>query len=56
MKQEGSFGLAACGEKFDSLIHMVQSEEDNIPMGRPRLRWVDHVTIDVELAEPDTDW
>jgi len=47
-KRKGPFGL----------IHTVLccSPEDVRPLVRPRLRWEDHSSKDVELVESDDDW
>jgi len=44
--------------KERALIHKVLcgSPKGIRPLGRPRLRWKDPVSKEVERAEPDADW
>jgi len=35
---------------------LCDSPEGVRPLGRPRLRWEDRVSKDVERVEPDADW
>jgi hypothetical protein len=45
------------GEKRNAYRLLVGKPEGKRPLGRPRRRWVDNITMDlVEVGEGDVDW
>jgi hypothetical protein len=45
------------GEKRNAYRLLVGKAEGNIPLGRPRRRWLDNIRIDlVEVGWGDVDW
>jgi hypothetical protein len=49
--------VARMGEKRNARRLLVGKPEGNMPLGRPRRRWVDNIRIDlVEVGLGDVDW
>jgi hypothetical protein len=45
------------GEKRNSYRILVGKLEDKRPLGRPRLRWVDNIKMDIrEIGWDEMDW
>jgi hypothetical protein len=49
--------ITRMGEKRNAYILLVEKPEEKRPLGRPKHRWVDNITMDLEeVGWGDVDW
>jgi hypothetical protein len=55
MRWEGH--VARLGEKWNAYIILVRNLKGKRPLGKPRLRWVDNIKMNLtEIGWDDMDW